>query len=497
MRTAKTAFNDTLLKKYAADPEKRGNDYTDAGCRNLVIYIARDGVVTFTFRKRVKGAPSGRVFESLGTWSKAFTLTQAKDACAVRRTELSQKGYVRKTEAVTVLESIPKYEAARQRRDPLASRKRAKLGKDWAEHIDRFREVFADLLPLDVNKLQRADFTDCMEKYGERREKETGVEWDERRLGPMMSYIMPMLGWYTRQYRLDPREIYGLQPPGYGQDGRYLLPGEWQASAPHVDALEHDLGLYWRFMLYTCTRTTQAAGMQWDEINWGNWRIWKDDKGIEHKALIWIPPRERAKARDQEGGEKLPRRVLITGESLVILERLRAIWEKNRENPEHAHWNGVFPERALSRYNSARSALQRQIEEKAGTQPWDRMTLRHTHTTYLGFLGCPASLMSLSMNHAARASVFAAEQAAPITDRYNNSDTSTHFRPNDPLLQLAPWHLRLHKLIRDIERGVKSADLAAMQVDMRDGQNCRDMCKDNDINRAFIDVKPAKLTIVA
>jgi hypothetical protein len=223
--------------------------------------------------------------------------------------------------------------------------------------------------------------------------------------------------------------------------------------------------------------------------------------GVEHKAYIWVPPRERTKARTQEGGDKLPRRVLITGEALTVLEKLRAIWEQNHAKPEHAHWNGVFTERMVQRFYSARTSLQESIQEKSATQPWDRMSLRHTHATYLGFLGCPPYLISLSMNHAVRVSSVAEQKgelaSAPITDRYNTSDASTQLRPNDPLTQLAPWLLRLHRLLKDIERGIKSADLTAMQADMRDGQLCRDMCDDNEINRALIDVKPPRLSIVA
>lgn len=492
MRKAKIEFSESLLKRMAADPAHRGKEFTDAGSRNLVIYIALDGVVTFKFRKRMKGVPKGRIFEKLPPWSSAYTLAQARDACAVRRTELAQNGYQRKAVSKTVLESISMYERARANKDPLASRRGAPLRKKWKEHRDRFKAIFEPILGIDVNRLHRSDFTDCMDAFGEQWAKENKKPWDPRVLGPMMGCMMPMLRWYTTQFRLDPREIAGLVPPGYGDASRYLLPGEWQASAPHIDAMENDLGLLWRFMFYTCTRTSQALGMQWDEINWGNWRYWKDEDGNEHKALIWIPPRERTKAREQEGGEKLPRRVLITGESLTILERLRVIWEQNRA--EHPTWNGVFTERMIQRYLSARTELQREVEKLAGTPTWDRKALRHTHATYLGFLGCPPNLISLSMNHSAREK---GAGAALVTDRYNKADASKRFMATDPLAQLAPWHARLHKLLKDIERGFKSVDLAAMQDDMRDGQLCRDMCSDNGVNRAFIDVKGPKLAIVA
>jgi integrase len=500
MRTATIVFTETLLRKMSADPAHRGNDFTDAGCRNLVIYIAKDGVVTFTFRKRVKEAPTGRVFEGLGTWSSAFTLTQARDACAVWRTKLSQDGFKPKIEKKSVLASIQIYEAARKQGDKQTSRKGTPLPGKWEEYLERFKKVFPDLLRRDVNELQRPDFMGAMAEYGRKEYTAKGKEWDWRVLRPMMVHMMPMLRWYTKRYNMNPKAIEDIVPPDYDEDTRYLLPGEWQACAPHVDGLtglDEHCGLFERFVLYTCARSKQVLKMQWDEVRWGQWKTWKDDAGREHRALIWIPPRENAKARNQKGGEKLPRRVLITGEALTVLEKLRAIWEENVKLPEHADWNGVFPERVVHRWYTARTEIQRGIEEKGGTKPWDRMTLRHTHATYLGYLGCPPRLISMSMNHTPREK---GQGAATVTDRYNKADASARFMTADPLAELAPWHLRLHKLIRDIERGnMHSADLAAMQEDMRDSQQVRDMCdpkRGYNINRRFIEVEESKLRAV-
>lgn len=498
MRTAKTVFTETLLRKMSADPACRGNDYTDAGCRNLVFWIAKDGVVTFTFRKRDKNAPGGRIFESVGTWSSAFTLAQARDEVAVRRSKLSRDGYAPKVERITVVSSIPVYEDARKREDPQTARGGAPLPLKWGEYRERFKRIFKDLLRREVHTLRRHDFMDAMHAYGNQREKETGEEWDWRTLGPMMVHMMPMLRWYTKRYRLDPREIEDIVPPDYDDDTRYLLPGEWQACAPHVDALsglDEHCGLFERFVFLTCARSNQALKMQWDEVRWGEWRTWKDAQGNEHRALLWVPPRERAKGRRKKGGEKLPRTVLIVGEALSVLERLRAIWEAGRA--EHPKWNGVFPERVAHRWATGRTDIQRGIEKAGGTQPWDRMTLRHTHATYLGLLGCPGRLISLSMNHTPPGKADKDPQAAPVTDIYNGADPSRLFEADEPLAELVPWHLRLQKLIRDIERGnVHSPDLARVLVKLRDGQGCRDMCERYGINRAFIEVAETKLRAV-
>jgi hypothetical protein len=73
----------------------------------------------------------------------------------------------------------------------------------------------------------------------------------------MMSCMMPMLRWYTTRFRLDPREL-PASAPGYGDASRYLLPGEWQACAPHVDAIELDLGLF--VALHVLHRHAHVAG---------------------------------------------------------------------------------------------------------------------------------------------------------------------------------------------------------------------------------------------
>jgi len=502
MRTAKIVFTKTLLEKMSADPAHRGNDFTDAGCRNLVIYIAKDGVVTFTFRKRDKNAPKGRIFEALGSLSSAFTLAQARDACAVRRTELSQKGYRPKAERMTVEASFELYEKLRKQEDPQTSRGRAPLPLKWEEYKARFKKVFPLLLSRDVSDLRRSDFMDGYVEYGRAEYTSKGKEWDWRVLGPTMVHMMPMLNWYSKRFDLNPREVADIVPPGYEEDTRYLLPGEWQACAPHVDALDGldtDCGLFERYVFLTCARSEQALKMQWDEVRWGQHRTWKDANGVEHRALVWIPPREHVKGRRKKGGERLPREVLIIGEALTLLERLRAIWEANVKLPEHAHWNGVFPERVAHRWRTARTDIQRGIEKAGGTEPWDRMTLRHTHATYLGLLGCPKRLISMSMNHTAagKADKGDKELAAPVTDTYNGADASRDFEADEPLAELAPWHLRLHKLIRDIERGnIHSPDLQRVLNKLRDGQRCRDMCAEHNINRRFIEVEPTKLTVV-
>lgn len=487
MRRASLEFSEAKLRKMSADPASRGNDFTDGGCRGLVVYIARDGVVTFTYRQRVPG--KGRIFEKLGMWGPAFTLAHARDAANARRSEISVHGLKPKVENVTLEASIPKYETARRNKDAQASRRRAPLPENWQEHITRFKKVFAPLLSYDVNALSRNDFQRCMDEYGEKWSREHERPWDPRVLRPMMVHVMPMLRWYTKRYRLEAREIEDLVPPDYDKDTRYLLPGEWQACAPFIDEMPEECGLFARFIFATCVRSETALGMQWSEITWGNFQTWKDADGTEHRALIWIPPRERMKGRKKAGGENLPRRILLTGESLAILERLRAIYEANRAKDED--YLGVFTRRMVTRWRSARTAMQRTVERCAGTRRWDRMTLRHTHATYLQALGCPKRLVTMSMNHTPDET-----GAASVTNVYAGADPVRRFMANDPLAELAPWHLRLHRLIWDIERGFQSNDVTLVQESMKYGQQARDMMERYNIPARWIDINATRLRVV-
>lgn len=504
MRVSKTIIGEGWLKKVTKpplDPEVCGKSYTDNQCRGLVIWIAKDGVASFTFRIRIGGKHGTRVFERLGTYSSAFTLADARNAANVRRSEITSTGTTKKREEAPFLrDAIPKYEDARKKRDKQASRKGAPLPEEWSYHIGRFQKVFADLLPQRVCDLTRRDFVDAMAAYGVEWERQKGKEWKDRVLRPMMVCVMPMLRWFTKagQRWIDAEEIEDLVPEDYDPDKRYLLPGEWQASAPQVDALEDDLGLFIRFLLATCTRSEQALCMQWKECQWNEpWLAFEDEEGREHEALIWIVPRDKKEGRMKGRGKggaanKLPNRVLLTGDALVVLKRLRAIWQEGQKDPANAGYDGVFTRDMKTAWRSARSSMQRDIERAAGTATWDRMTLRHTHSTYLTMLGCPGNLVTLSMAHTP-----SKDGAAPITARYVGPVARRRFMTNDALAALAPWHLRLHKLFRDMERGHQSVELQSIQADLERDQSCADMLEEKKIAHSWIKTTPHRLTVVA
>jgi integrase len=521
MRPGSTAFTEAWLKKISKDPSMRGKTFTDALCRGLMIWVASDGVITFTYRMRVPDVKK-RVFEKLGSFSTAFTLNHAREAANMRRSAIGLYGVKPKNEVPTLGAAIPKYEHARNNRDRQASRRGAPMRDDWPEHRDRFKKVFAELLERKVSHLSREDFVNCMGADGAyakewvRNERikwearpadtrsEKPKEWDPRVLRPMMVCLMPMLNWCTKsgQRWLDERELEALIPEDYDKDDRYLLPGEWQACAPHVDALDDDCGIFPRFVLYSAVRSEQALGMEWTECNWATPEKWIDDQGQVHDAVIWIVPKRkrvgRMKGRAMGGdGNTMPNRVLLVGESLVLLKRLRAIYEENQKLPEHAGYTKVFTQRMITSWRTARTTMQRGIEKKGGTKPWDRMTLRHTHATYLPAIGCPERLVTMSMTHTVREKLGVALVTAK---RYIGTDPARRFMENDPMAELAPWLYKFHKLLKDIEAGHLSDTLACVIGDMMNGQLCNNMCERYGLQRKFISIdvrsQPPKLQMV-
>lgn len=508
MRRSTTLISEKWLERVtkARDPKVCGQSYTDSECRGLVLWISLDGVVSFTFRIRTGGDHGRRLFERLGVWSSAYSLAQAREAARVMRSQIDQHGTpTKKADAPTLEQAIPMYELARRNKDRQASRRGAPLPIDWTYHAGRFKKVFAGLLTHKVNQLSRRDFVNAMAEYGKVWEAQKEKAWDDKVLRPMMVCVRPMLEWFAKagQRWIDREEVQDLTPEDYDDDTRYLLPGEVQAALKASDTLPDDLGLFIRFLLATCTRSEQALCMEWNECDWGNPIMFDDAEGNAHEALVWIVPRDkkegRMKGRGKGGkGNKLPNRVLLTGESLAILKRLRAIWEREQQDPRNAGYNGVFSKFMKTQWRTARSGYGRRMDDDIGMARWDRMTLRHTHATYLRYLSDDQSIVTLSMTHTPQQQG-SVGVAAPVTGKYTGAIARRAFSPTDPLARLAPWHLRLHKLIRDMERGnLRSQDLPALLNDLERSQEANDMMAEHEIARRWLKVEEGtRLTVVA
>lgn len=513
MRPGKTILTEAWLRKVTKERDETAlGEHTDGGCRGLRIWIAKDFVVSFSLRLRLKGV-SKRYHEELKPtyWSPAFTLAQARDACNIRRGELRRDGLKPKVEPCSLGDALPQYVAARMAKDKQTSRRRADLPEKWGEHIGnaeepgRFLKIFKPLLGTLCGELNRDHFMNCMSAYGATWAAEREKEWDDRVLRPMMVCAMPFLNWCVKAKGLSADAVEDIVPEDYDPDERYLFPGEWQACAPHIDKLRYDCGLFVRFVLATCVRSEQALCMEWQECGWGNGFLkFTDETGAEHDALIWTVPRDKKEGgmkMRKKGSKKLPNSVLITGDSLVILKRLRAIWEEEQKDPRNAGYNGVFTKTMKHKWRTARTDMQRGIEEEAGCARWDRMTLRHTHATYLTLLGCPPALVSMSMVHSPGKQSVAGGKlmvAADVTSRYVGPVASKRFMTNDPLAALGPWHLRLHKLFRDMERGnIHSVELTSIIADLRTDASAVNVRAEHGIAERFVDVKPTQLVAVS
>jgi hypothetical protein len=248
----------------------------------------------------------------------------------------------------------------------------------------------------------------------------------------------------------------------------------------------------------TGVRAETALGMEWDECAWGNFETFRDFDGNTQQFLTWIVPRRvgRMKGRGKAEGEDTPRRVLLTGDSLRILHVLRAAWERRKDADD----NHVFSKKTRNMWRSRRSKVQRAIEKQMGTPKkarWNRYTLRKTHSTYLSYLQCPKHLVSMSLTHTP-----SGDGAADVTAiHYDHSDAmrATSGDLHDPLVQLGPWHIRLHKLFRDMESGNTSGDLGRIQPALRTGDKSTNMRERYTVDVKLIEVeqRTPELRIVA
>lgn len=490
MKVPQVAFTDGWIDERLKD-KSRKRQYTDLKTQGLMIWFHKNGR-TVSFAVRV-GTGKDRKYLNIGKRSTALTLKVARLEADKKRMAFDLNGGKPVIEVPTLKASIAMYELARKNGDPQTSKRLKPLPLSWENDIARFKDMFKTLLDEPINHLNRDLLLECRQKYAEARAKADGGKVDLRKVRKIFTTTAPMLRWYAKRKWIDLVEVEDLTPKPYKKCERYLQPGEWQASIPAINALENEAGLFIRFVLATGARTGSVEAMKWDEVNWGNWQKFRDADGVEHNALIWIPSRQKNLTDENAGDEQ--RRILICGESLAILTRLREIYDRERAEQvvqPLRPYTGVFPERVVQLWAGQRSRLQREIEAASGTARWNRYSLRHTHATYLELLGCPRALISKSLTHKGLE-----EGEAPVTAVYADADPARRFMANDPLAALAPWHLRLHKLFRDIEHGVQSDVLTAVQDSQRNGAKANAMRVRYGVDPKFINITGRKLSAVA
>ena len=446
--------------------------YTDTRCMGLMCWFAKNNRdVTFFLRMRVavKGyAEKQRKQEKIGKWvaqKGALNVARARMEANFRRSKYELEGFEEAAEipllkfAISCEEKGKEgYEQFRRRADPRTARGGARLPDSWPGHINRFREIHKEYLEQPVTALNYDNMIRTRNAYIAARlpdaDDEKAFDAELKKVRSCYTTVMPMLeywfrntwGWIGRD-----QQVRGLIPKAYKKSRRYVYPGEWQASQDALDALEAEVpgaGLFVRFIFASGARTEASLLMKWDDLSWGDPDSFMDFDGIEQQCLIWLPPPETMKGRGGEDDEEKPCKLLITGSAFDILKRLRVIYEnRKREDPESSY-TGVFPPEAVALWQNSRSTRQREIERQGGTGRWHRKALRHSHATYLQFLDCPMALVTMTLTHTP-----SMQGVAPSTAVYANASRMVRFSKNEPLAALGPWHIRLQKLIRDMEEG--------------------------------------------
>lgn len=517
----------------AQNPHTKFREYiTDDSLDGYMVYIPKDAKrVSFVLRMRlpqVEGGKPERFSEVFGKWDDpklagkdAFSAKRARVEYIIRRARYEQQGVKVEVRAVpTLIEGIEEYIIARRdKRDPRTAKKGAPLPASWGHtgllpggkhdkdqrdgHVGRFMDMCDKYLVRPINVLNYDVLLTARNAYAESRRHGTTFEHELKRLRSIVTTIMPMLTWFKKvKYLTDGEGIEDLKPPRYAPNTRFLYPGEIQLATPLLNELPHLGGLLPLFIRATGVRAETALGMEWHECQWGDFQTFRDFDNNEQEMLTWIVPRRigRMKGRGKTAGEDTPRRVLLAGDSLRVLRRLRAAWEQaRRDNPDSTD-DHVFPAKVRTMWRARRSKVQRAMEKTMGTPKkarWNRYTLRKSHSTYLGYLQCPKHLVSMSLTHTP-----STDGAAEVTGvHYDHSDATRAVSGDlhDPLVQLGPWHIRLHKLFRDMEAGDTRGDLGRIQPALRTGEKSANMRERYGVDVKLIEVekKTPDLRVVA
>lgn len=479
--------------------------YTCSQERGFMVWFAKNGTVSLCLRMRVKrpGTSAKRVYQVLGHWvdprevksDVALSVARARTKLILTRAHYEEHGFAVAVEIPVLEKAIEEYVIARRdHRDPRTSKRRAPLPAEWDKRIGRFKKMYAEFLDQPTSVLTYDLLLTHRNAYAAKEHGDPDGKPSEKALKKVRAVFttaMPMLKWFrdAKGYMPNAGMIEALTPEKYKKNTRFLYPGEWQKSVPHIDALRDYSGLFLRFLLQTGVRSETALGMEWTEFDLNNPDTFEDESGRKHELLVWIVPavkgRLKGRGKSSEEGGDLERRILITGDALKIIRTMRRVYEER--NVVKAQGPYVWPKAVRSTWRGRRSRTQRAIEKAAGTKRWNRYTLRKTHTTYLEYLQCPSNLLSVTLTHTAPEE----EGAAPVTrEHYRHADAASRaMGKHDPLVQLAPWHLKLHALLRDIEAGNLTDELKAIQRELRRGSKSSHMRDRYGIDAAFIELE--------
>lgn len=381
-------------------------EYTDTGCKGLVLRVGPNGIKTFYRWENERDAKDPRVFRrkrvKLGYFGRDMSLGDARDAVNKAREQMQSE---LPGAAVTVAQIAESY------REVMLS-KRKSGDATW----NTIRLHVLDALPYPhrgpfgtwvANTVRAKDLAALVELA---KEKRTGG--NRQRGGPgtareVLREAKAIFNHGVRKAMLDSSPATALDAKAFGIEkssrNRVLNADEIRAFFDVLDLnaildgsakerkLSQTVRLALAFQLYVPTRTHSLIGARWDEINW--------------KERTWTIPVDRLKLKPKERKVALPFVVPLPDTAIAILKRLKMLAKDSKwvlasprpieagdgEERQDRHVGAKVLIRALAR-------LQRSGKLTLGT-PFTVHDLRRTWRTLAQDLRVPDDAARVSLGH--------------------------------------------------------------------------------------------------
>jgi len=413
----------------------RSENEIHLGVMGLSAIVQKGGDIAFYVRMTVDGVRKG---ETLAPFVPGqFGIEDAIDAARKKRQEwrdIAAGNALADPEKVPTLKALlDTYEATRA--------KLKTLPKKWTkEERPLIDGVYAGLMDRKTLTIRKDELEKAQLDYLDLRERETGNR-------PMTSIrrayncFKPVLEEARDNRLLRPETVSGWktglkkEPPRT----RILSPREWQLTAPALDGLPKDIGLYLRFLMATAARRDMPSEMRWRDLRIHN--VGTDD--APEMLMVWGVP----DPTNMKGG--FAATFPIVGEARRIVNLLRS-----RIDGDVKGGDFVFPTAPRTAWIDGGNPdyWQKKVFEASGTKAWHRHDLRRTAASLLKFVGANMEDVKLLLDHHERGDDTGDGTATP---RYVVID-------DDNLGKLAALGKKMeevHALIRSIEEGRDSKEL--------------------------------------
>jgi len=420
---------DSQLAKWRFNPSDRKANVIHLGVLGMSVEIQKCGEIAFAVRMTIKGVRNSETLNH-------FVAGQYGLEAAMEDARKQRKAWRDQANGLVVDDDPADVPTLAQLLDRYAKMKGEDLPQTWVDMRALIECVYAPLLPRNTRTIKRDELHDAQTEYLDKRERET----DHRPISSVIHayrYVKPVLKWGCESSWLHPKTLAGWKT-GLKKEkrrGRVVTPREWQLSAPALDALPKDIGLYVRYLFATAARVDMPSTMRWRDL-----RIHNVGTPEAPKMLtIWgVPDPQNMKAGY---AAVFP----IVGESKRILDYLRA--KAGTVKPDDFVWPKAPRTAWIERGNP--DYWQKKINEASGTKGWHRHDIRRTMATLLQFVKADMADIKLMLDHKER------DEDGSSTPCYTVLDE----KGLESLARLAVKVEEVHALVRDIEAGKDSTQL--------------------------------------